>query len=116
MEKRIVTSLCIITIVVGLLSLFLVSEFYGPAKLEISSITKSMNNRLVLVQGIVTNLRISGENTFFVLERNNTGIKVVIFNKNYNIENNQNIIVKGRVSIYKNQLEIIANDIIVKNI
>jgi DNA/RNA endonuclease YhcR with UshA esterase domain len=111
MEKIVKYSL--ICIVIGLGGLYLVSEYLQPEYVEIAKINKSYLNKIIQTSGKVTNSYLSNTSTLFLtLEDKGDILKVVKFKvEKIEFKKGDNILVKGELSLYKNELEIIARNI-----
>lgn len=107
-----ITKYSLIGIVVGLLGLYLISNYIEPEFVNLQNINEMYLNKIILTSGKVKNIFLANTTLFLVLENNQSKINVVYFNaKNINFKKNDNVIVKGEVILYKNKLEIIAREI-----
>ena len=109
----ILTKLCIISTVLGISLLIIVSDKIDVLGSEISSITKEDINKAVKIKGIVKKIVIKG-NTLSILEIEDkkSSITVVLFRPDeFIIERGSFIEVSGKVSLYKDDLQIIADTI-----
>lgn len=105
--------------VLGLVGLGLLSTFISPIEAELSDITEELLGKHVTVRGQVKSLRWSAEgHVFLTLGSEDARVKVVVFSstaKKINalseLEVGSYIIVKGKVSEYKGEVEIVADDI-----
>ena len=97
----------------GLLSLFLISKYQEPEVVEISKIDKNYLNQIIQTSGWVKSSYLSNSSTLFlILENNGSKIKVVKFDvEDLSFSKGDWIKVKGEVSLYKNELEIVAREI-----
>ncbi len=102
--------------VIGVLSLFVIVQLIEPLSVRIGEINEGMSGQLIMTEGTVSSLSTVNGNVFLTLSDNGE-IKVVIFSKDagknnaYELKNNDKIRIEGRVSIYENELEIIAEKI-----
>ena len=116
-EKLKIVSLAVA--LAGLALIFIVSAFTGPQSVEISGITENDAGRIVLVNGTINSYSTSNGNIFIDFGDDTGTINVVMFERTgrghaYSLKNGDNVTVTGQVSIYKNELEIIANSIDVR--
>ncbi|MEM7819527.1 MAG: OB-fold nucleic acid binding domain-containing protein [Candidatus Aenigmatarchaeota archaeon] len=103
---------------IGLIALFLIVHFIGPKEIEIGKINKDMIGQIVLLRANVESY-FSNDGHIFIDAKDSTGtIKVVMFEneaKNnplvYYIEKNNTIEIRGKIQLYKNELEIVATSI-----
>lgn len=99
--------------VLGIIALFLVTEQLEPIAVPVELIDSSYVGKNVVVNSTIKSLTIKDDNIFITL---NEGMRVVVFkNKalddNYNLKAGNKISVVGKVQLYKNELEIIAEKI-----
>ncbi len=106
----------IITII-GIILLFFIVQNIEPEKIMIKDIDESIIGSYVSVSGIVKSVKIT-ENVFFSLCDSDSCIKAVVFEKiakkkpeAYNLRNMDKVVLSGRINLYNNELEIIAEDI-----
>ena len=96
---------------IGIVALLFVSEFHETEKINIIELGEYIG-KIVYVQGNVTKTIYSDAVTIFEIEDNTGEIKVVAFEKmNKTINENDEIRAFGKVKIYKNELEVIADKI-----
>lgn len=104
----------VILSVTGIAALFALSFLLEPQKVTPDEITSEMIGNIVEVSGVVDEISIKEGNIFITL-----GVmRIVMFKKQasrdpvvYDIENGNKITVRGKVSIYKGELEVIAEGI-----
>jgi len=110
--------LCLIISLFGILLLLFLSDFMQPGLTEISSISKSMLEKSVAVQGVVVSEK--NLDNFKILElcdNSSTCIPVTLSSKE-NLTNslaNKEIVVVGKITEYKKELQIDADKIIEMN-
>ena len=102
---------------VGFFALFLLSQMQPEKMLSVSDIKETMIGEKVSVHGIAERPLVRDSLTMQLTDENNTNIKihVVMFNPTEETLNSfragDAVIVSGEISIYKGELEIIANKI-----
>ncbi len=103
--------------IIGFFALFLLSQVQPERMLSVSEIKESMIGEKVSVHGIAERPLVRDSLTMRLVDENNTNIKinVVMFNPTPKVLNSfragDAVIVSGEISIYKGELEIIANKI-----
>lgn len=102
--------LSLVISLIGIVALFLFTQFVEPKRVSISEITDEMIGQRMLVNGTVKSLSEKGSNTFFTID-DGAQIKAVIFNKKFELSENQDILAIGRIELYRNELEIIIEEI-----
>ena len=111
MEEKILLKVAIICSLLGILILFLVDETISLKESKIESIDESKLDQSVKVKGIVNNFRIIKSLKLFELKDETGKIKVISFDKDLELTNGALIEVEGRVTEYRNELEIEASKI-----
>lgn len=121
MDEHFLQRLCLFLTICGIVILFFLVVTIEPKNIKISDIDESMIGYYVTVYGVVSSKPIwSEENLFFDLSDGEKSIKVVMFSRDtrkYNelkIRKGNEVVVIGRVSEYKGELEIVAEKIVVK--
>jgi len=115
-RKRIKISLLKISFIISLLGilflLFLVN--LSPNQININEINKKLLNKNIQVQGTITNIKTLEDSDFQVITiKDSTGeIEVTLNHKSLILTKDQNIIVTGKITSYKENLQIQANKII----
>ncbi|MFQ6020419.1 MAG: exodeoxyribonuclease VII large subunit [Candidatus Aenigmatarchaeota archaeon] len=113
MESKKLLKASIVIAIIGIVSLF----FLTRSSIETVKISDVKIGQLQRISGMVTSVYVSKDGHVFLKVADNTGeIQVVVFkNSNieeaYELENGDEITVLGRVSEYKDQIEIIAKRI-----
>jgi exonuclease VII large subunit len=96
--------------IIGLTALSIIAYTSEPPYMPVSSISDALVGRVVLVRGVVSNISVSN-NLFFTLSDSSGSIHVVSFSKIYNISESSPAEVIGKVSLYKEKYEIVAEKI-----
>lgn len=96
---------------IGIVALMFVSEYTEPPTIKIIELGDHMG-KTVAIQGNVTRAIYSEKVTIFEVKDRTADIKVVVFEKmNKTISKGDEIKAYGKVKIYKNELEVIADRI-----
>jgi len=111
--------LVILFVILGLLILIAQTFLFQPKEVLISEILYSNKQEVVFVNGIVNNLVIDSSYVSFNLCKYQRCIKCILFNPNnflqeiieVNNSNKQEIKVKGKIEIYRDELELIVYDV-----
>jgi len=113
---NILTKLCIISSIIGIILLIVISNKLDIPTSTISSISKESINKQIKVKGTVKNI-IDKENLIMLnLKDKSSQIKVVLFNTNKpNIKKNSFVEISGKVSLYEDEFEIIADSVKIIN-
>ena len=97
--------------IVGLVLLGFIAYFIATPHIELSEL-ESFNGRYVVIIGSVESAEIYESVSFLELTDENNKVKVVAFEKiSYSFERGDFVEVKGKISRYKGELEIIADEI-----
>jgi RecJ-like exonuclease len=108
--QRVLRAALLISLV-GLFSLTLLAEFYEPEHVPISELN-NYEEKIVLVQGkVIKSTQKPGVNFFDVQDSTGT-IAVVAFGQMNKLRKDVGINVKGKVTRYKGELEIIADKVV----
>lgn len=114
-EKRLL-KVCLITSVLGIFLLLAVAEFSQPKYYQINGITEKQIDTQIKIEGTITKSKdLPG---LFLLDlKDNTSKMIVVAFKDFqiNLTKGENISVTGKVAEYNNVLEIIADEITIKN-
>ena len=102
--------------VIGIVSLFLIVQLIEPLFVRIGDINEAMSGQLIMTEGKISSFNTNDGHIFLTLSDKSGEIKVVMFknqvtDSNYELKNSDEIRVEGSVSIYENELEIIAEKI-----
>lgn len=122
MEDEKIFKLALFTTIFGLVGMMFSASYVTPQNVEISDIDRSMLDKEVSIEGLVTDVSKSqnGETYFLELMDQTGKIKLVIFESaaseiqktSVNIENfkNRRIRAVGTVTEYKGSLEVLLED------
>lgn len=103
--------------IIGIIGLFIVTQFIGPAEMKIGKITASEAGQIAKIRGVVDSYYTKDGNVFLDVNDSST-IAVIMFQsvaKNnpavYSIQKGDNVTIEGKIQLYKNELEIVANSV-----
>lgn len=98
----------------GIFTLLLLSNTLQLKLINISEISSKDLNKKVKIQGEIIKIKNYNQNNFQVIEiKDETGnIEFLISNSNLTLNKTQNVIITGRVTQYKDRLQIQAEKII----
>lgn len=82
-----------------------------PQKYEIMEIRDDMIGKAVTLSGTVYSISEKNGNIFLNLYDGTGNIDVVAFRTSVSVTKGQNVTVSGKVAVYNNKLEVIANEI-----
>lgn len=101
----------------GLISLLIITLAIEPKEVAIKDISGGMTGQQVVVRGNIASYRAADGNVFITL-KDGEGIKVVMFSREaqkqpwvYGLKKGDYVSAHGRVQLYKNELEIVAETI-----
>ena len=98
---------------IGIIILLILANTFEPQLKNIEEITPKNLNKKVKVLGKIINIKSFEDSNFQILTiSDSTGKIDITTNKILNLENNQDILVIGRVTNYKQDLQIEAEKII----
>ena len=110
--------LCFILVIIGIAGIVIILQFTGPRNMGTGLIYENNVGENVLVSGVIKSYSESQGHVFMDIDDGTGEIKVVIFEntaKNqahvYGLGVGGKVIVEGKVQIYKNELEIIADSV-----
>ena len=109
-----IVKISVVIAVAGIASLFLISSIFAE---EITSVSDLKIGQMDKIRGMVTSIYVSRDSHVFLKVADNTGeIDVVAFKSSnidlaYELEVGEEVSVFGRVEEYKDNLEIIAQEI-----
>lgn len=106
----------LITIIFGLISLFVYTFFYSPTEISLLEDNTEYLEKVVSLKGTLKDLSLVSNNSFFYICSYSKCLKAVYFNipsKDYDllkqaILNNQQVKVTGKYTIYREAEEIIV--------
>ncbi len=114
MNDEKIFKISIITTIIGLLGLIMTTGYVMPESLMISEIDNSKIDNQVEINGIVESYTITKTGTKIVkIYDNSSSINIVIFPSteiNFDIKNNMNVTVVGKITQYNGQLELIVEE------
>ena len=103
----------IIISLIGIFLLLFLTNILNPKQININQINNKLLNKNVQVQGQVLNIKTyENQNLQVILIKDETSQIEIITNKITNLENNETIIVIGKITTYKEDLQITADKII----
>ena len=106
---------CIVIAILGFAFLFVVSQFITPEGIKIKDIDDKMIGRIATINGTVNSFSEKDGNIFINLGDDTGNITVVMFQSDAKrfdlsmLKKSSNILVIGKISLYKSELEIIAD-------
>ena len=112
MEDRTIKIVSLSLAIIGITGLGAVSLQSGYTPVNIYEISENMAGKKVVVNGTVHSSYVRENNLFMSLEDSGI-IKIVMFNSGISASKGERAVVYGRVNVYKNELEIVAEKIIV---
>ncbi len=114
-EKRLL-KICLVTSILGIFLLLTIAEFSQQKFYQINDITEKQIDTQIKIQGTITKIKDLPGLLLFDLKDNTSKMTVVVFKDfQINLTRGQNISVIGKISEYNNVLEIIADEITIKN-
>ncbi len=117
MNKKQLLKICLILSIIGIFTLLSISEFSQPKHYQIIDINKKQIDTQIKIQGTITKTKDLPGLLILDVKDNTSKITVIAF-KDFPIEQLKKDIpieVIGKVTEYKDILEIIADEIIIKN-
>ena len=109
-ENNIIKFSLIVFIITILLIFYIENNFEKP-KTKISEIELKDINKRVIFYGNLTKFNKNNDMGFFTFEDNNKSINIVTFNLNQSFELNKTYKINGRVNLYENNIQVIADEI-----
>ncbi len=113
MEDRTLRILSLIMAAIGAVGLSVVSLQNTYTEVAIYEISERMIGKNIVINGTVVSASTSDGNTFITAEDAGR-IKVVLFNTELPVKRGDRISAYGKVNVYKNELEIVAEKIVVR--
>ncbi len=114
--SNILTKLCVLSTLIGIILLIIISDKLDVPTSTISSLSKEDINNQVKVKGIVNQVVNKESIIILNLKDASSSIKVVLFNpKESKIKKNSFVEVDGKISLYEDKLEIIADSVKIIN-
>jgi len=99
--------------IMGIFVLLILSNSLEPQKMHIKDISSKNLNKKVQTQGIINFIKTYPEFQIVGIKQDNSSITVLI-NKRTNLTENQTVEIIGKITEYKNSLEIQADKIKIK--
>ena len=98
---------------IGIFLLLFLTNILNPKQISIEQINEKLLNKKVQVQGQILNIRTyENQNFQVILIKDSTAEIEIITNKITNLQKDKNIIVIGKITTYKEDLQITADKII----
>ena len=101
--------------IIGIVGMAILAYYVEPPEVAIGTIADDDLGRVVKIKGIVSGYYKTEEAGFFKISDSTGSIKVVVFRKsgNYNmrLEDSDVVTAIGKISIYKNEYEIVAESV-----
>jgi len=98
---------------IGIFLLLFLANFIPPKHLNINQINNNLLNQKVQIQGQVLNIRdYENQNLQVILVKDETGQIEIITNKITSIQKDTEVVVIGKITNYKEDLQITADKII----
>ena len=116
MNEKKLLKICLITSILGIFLLLTIAEFSQPKLYQIKDVTEKQLDTQIKIQGTITKTKDLPGLLIFDLKDNTSKMIVVAFKDfQINLTKGQNISVTGKIAEYNNVLEIIADEITIKN-
>ncbi len=103
--------------IIGFLAMVSITLGIEPRQVAVSEITSETIGQEIITQGMIGSY-FTNEGNVFIELKNRTSMKIVMFSREagkqpwvYDLRKGDLIAVQGKVQVYKNELEIIANKI-----
>lgn len=113
MNDKKLRMISLIMAVVGAIGLAVASYQNTFAETRIYEISEKMIGKNVAVNGTITSISTRDGNTFITAEDFGS-IEIILFDAGLSYKKGNNITAYGKVNVYKNKLEIIAEKIVVR--
>lgn len=117
MNKQKLLKFCIILSIIGILTLLSISEFSQPKLYQIRDITKNQVDTQIKIEGKILTVKDLPGIALLNIQDNTSKMTVVAF-KDFPIEELKkglNVEITGKVAEYEHFLELIADEIKIKN-
>jgi hypothetical protein len=109
-KENLIKMSLIIFIIFFSLAYFIESNLKKEIK-DIEEINDKHIGKKISVYGNIQEQKIIKENLILIIKNKNQSINGIIFNRNKNINNEKNLIITGRVGLYKKELQLIIEKI-----
>jgi DNA/RNA endonuclease YhcR with UshA esterase domain len=110
--------ICLVFIIIGLVGMVLFSQYSTPTAKRINEIGEEHVGKSIQVSGKISSISVNEGNIFIDMSEGSDTITIIMFERtartqkeSYNLSENQSITVFGKVSLYKEELEIVADKI-----
>ena len=105
--------------ILGLIGVVVVAYFTTPMEVRLEDVTEDLLGKYVMVRGEIKRMRWSDEgHVFLTIGNENARLKIVIFASTASklkelkeLESGDKVLVKGRVSEYRGEIELVAENI-----
>jgi len=116
MNQKNLLKLSLLISIFGILTLLILLTTLEPTITKISEIESKYLNKNIKIIGKITNIKDYKQYNFFILTISDSTSKIDVLveyleNKKPNFSKNQNILITGRLTQYKDNLQIQANEI-----
>ena len=112
MNNQILLKISLIISIIGIIILLLLANIIQPTQIKIKNIDESLLNQKIEIKGQIQSIKTYKESNFQIITINDSTGKIDISLDNpINITKNQTIIVTGRVTEYKSNLQVQADKI-----
>lgn len=115
MRQRHIYYTCTILAVIGIGLIYGSSIYLEPKQAKINELQRNWQGQKILLEGNVTDFYTAKGHSFLKLKDSTAEIKVVDFNSERSLETGSTVEVEGRISMHKGKMEIIADEIEVRN-
>jgi DNA/RNA endonuclease YhcR with UshA esterase domain len=113
-----ISKICLIIAVVGAAGIGLANIYHAPEEMAIGMIGEEDLGKMVKISGSIISFSTTNGNIFIWLDDKGGNISVVMFERTardqkyvYELKKGDNITVSGKVSLYKTDLEVLAETI-----
>jgi len=107
-----ITKLSLILSLLGIITLLILANITEPEQINIKDITIKNLNKKAKIQGEVVRIKSYEKSNFQIIKlKDSSGEIEITTNKILDLKNNQELIIIGRITQYKNSLQIQAEKI-----
>ena len=107
-----ITKLSLILSLLGIITLLILANITEPEQINIKDITIKDVNKKAKIQGEVVRIKSYEKSNFQIIKlKDSSGEIEITTNKILDLKNNQELIIIGRITQYKNSLQIQAEKI-----
>jgi aspartyl/asparaginyl-tRNA synthetase len=118
MNDKTIMKVCFVMVIIGIIGLFIVTNFSTTPQVRINSIDETKTGQIVSISGIVSSYYTSEGHVFMNVNDSTGTIKVVMFQKDaennpwvYDIRKDDKVTINGKIQLYKGELEIVASSV-----